>query len=316
MLILMLVFAHFRSASIRFDYQNADFSYIYGWNNVFTCFYMPAFFVISGFCSNFQKSVNLFLLSLFKGLIIPLLALSVINDIGYAIVISGSDLRAVCFETIQEGGTLWFLQALILAKLICYAIYNISRNVKYGICVTLFLLFIGVALNQLKVDKTNFFSYQHAFVASFFVILGVYMNENRTWYVKASKLCLYGYPFISILSFWKSPNITACLSVSMKMVPLFLLLSISGTLFIMALCEKINKCRILEFWGRNSLVVYALHFTPLLFLFNVYYNWLQPSHFLQMLEFVVLLYLTEYALCYVLIKVFQCVPFKWLLGKF
>ena len=55
MLIIMLVFAHFRSASIRFDYQNADFSYIYGWNNIFTCFYMPAFFVISGFLSNLKK---------------------------------------------------------------------------------------------------------------------------------------------------------------------------------------------------------------------------------------------------------------------
>lgn len=316
MLIIMLVFAHFRSASIRFDYQNADFSYIYGWNNIFTCFYMPAFFVISGFLSNFKKNIRPFLHSLFKGLIIPLLALSLINDISYAIVISGKDLTSVCFDTIQKGGTLWFLQALILAKLICYAVYNISCNVKYIIYVTFFLLFIGIALNQLGVDKTNFFFYQHGFVASFFVALGMYMNENKIWYAKASRLCLYIYPFISILSFWKSPNITAYLSVSVKMIPLFLLLSIGGTIFLMSLCEKVKQCRILEFWGRNSLVVYALHFTPLVLFFNTYYNWLQPTNILQMLEFVVLLYITEYALCYVLIKVFQCVPFKWLLGKF
>lgn len=40
MLIIMLVFAHFRSASIRFDYQNAGFSYIYDWNNIYVTFFL------------------------------------------------------------------------------------------------------------------------------------------------------------------------------------------------------------------------------------------------------------------------------------
>lgn len=102
----------------------------------------------------------------------------------------------------------------------------------------------------------------------------------------------------------------------LKVLPLFLVLSVCGTLFLMAVCKKIKECSFLEFWGQNSLVVYALHFAPLVFLFSLFYTWIQPTSIISFIGFVILLLTTEYVLCFLLMKLFQYKPFKWLLGHY
>ena len=121
-LIILLVFAHFRSALNRTDFKNDYFEYVYGWNSIFTCFYMPAFFLISGYCSNFRKDPKTFLKSLLKSLVLPLFALSLVNDTMYALMVTHQDISTTLLKTIKSGGTLWFIQALVIAKVICYSI--------------------------------------------------------------------------------------------------------------------------------------------------------------------------------------------------
>lgn len=115
-LIILLVFAHFRSALNRTDFKNDYFEYVYGWNSIFTCFYMPAFFLISGYCSNFRKDPKTFLKSLLKSLVLPLFALSLVNDTMYALMVTHQDISTTLLKTIKSGGTLWFIQALVIAK--------------------------------------------------------------------------------------------------------------------------------------------------------------------------------------------------------
>lgn len=314
-LIVLLVFAHFRSALNKTDFENDYFKYVYGWNSIFTCFYMPAFFLISGYCSNFNKDLKTFLKSLFKSLVLPLFALSLLNDTSYALMVTKQDLATALLKTIKLGGTLWFIQALIIAKVICYIIQKALTSRIVMLIVMLVLLTVGVALHQFNIG-TNPFYYQHGLVASFFVALGLYLKENQAIYEKALKYSLYAYPLLSLINFWYSPNITASLSVWLKVLPLFLVLSVCGTLFLMAVCKKIKECSFLEFWGENSLVVYALHFAPLVFFFSLFYTWIQPTSIMPFIGFVMLLLTTEYVLCFFLMKLFQYKPFKWLLGRY
>lgn len=314
-LIMLLVFAHFRSALNRTNFENEYFKYVYGWNSIFTCFYMPAFFLISGYCSNFKKDLKKFLKSLFKSLVLPLFALSLVNDTSYALMVTHQDLPTALLETIKSGGTLWFIQALIIAKVICYIIQKATDSRNVMLIVILVLLTAGVALHQFNIGSNPFY-YQHGLVASFFVALGFYLKEFPSVYEKALKYSLYAYPLLSLINFWYSPNITAYLSVSLKVLPLFLVLSVCGTLFLMAVCKKIKECSFLEFWGQNSLVVYALHFAPLVFLFSLFYTWIQPTSLISFIGFVILLLITEYVLCFLLMKLFQYKPFKWLLGHY
>ncbi len=116
-LILLLVFAHFRSAVIRIPYDSPYFEMVYGWNHIFTCFYMPAFFIISGFCSNFNKPFKEFLMSLIKKLLIPLVAFTVLTQATSAFINKQN-----FFELLFSGAVLWFLWAMLISKLIFYGI--------------------------------------------------------------------------------------------------------------------------------------------------------------------------------------------------
>ena len=254
-------------------------------------------------------------MSLFKSLFIPLLILSVIANVTYNLLVLHQDLLTVFLSTISQCGTLWFLKALILSKIICYLIYKMTDSRIVMLSITLFLLVIGVVLNQFTIGSNPFF-YQHGIVASFFVALGLYLKENPAIYEKALKYSLWLYPIIGIINLWHSPSFAAYLGVSLKSMPLFFVLSTSGSFFLIAICKKLNKCRLLEIWGQNSLVVYGLHFTPYMFFFKIFYTWMQPTNPLSFICFLALLFSAEYYFCHLLICLFQYKPFKWMLGRF
>ena len=96
----------------------------------------------------------------------------------------------------------------------------------------------------------------------------------------------------------------------------FLLLSTCGTLFLLSICKRINENKWIEYWGQNSLIVYALHFAPLVFLFKYLYICMQPKDAFAFVCFVVVLMSIEYLLCFLMIKISQYKPFKWLLGHY
>lgn len=222
---------------------------------------MPAFFLISGYCSNFRKDPKTFLKSLLKSLVLPLFALSLVNDTMYALMVTHQDISTTLLKTIKSGGTLWFIQALVIAKVICYSIQKVTDALIIMLIATFVLLIAGVALNQFNLGSNPFY-YQHGLVASFFVALGLFLKENQSIYEKALKYCLYSYPLLALINFWRSPNITASLSVSLKTIPLFLILSVCGTLFLIVICKKIKSAVSLNFGAKT--VWWYMHFTLLL----------------------------------------------------
>ena len=126
-LIILLVFAHFRSAVNRMPFNSPYFSMVYGWNSIFTCFYMPAFFIISGYCTNFSKPIGEFIKSLVKILLLPFISFTIINQAAMALI-EGNSFLDQMWHNILEGGGLWFLQAMIVAKLIFYVLKKLKLS--------------------------------------------------------------------------------------------------------------------------------------------------------------------------------------------
>lgn len=118
------------------------------------------------------------------------------------------------------------------------------------------------------------------------------------------------------MTFLVRVTFTATISVTYKTIPFLVLYSITGTLFLLYVSKKINRNSLLEFWGKNSLVVYALHFLPLYLSFKYLYLMLQPTSISRFVIFIILLFLSTYTICYLFILVFRYKPFKFLLGKF
>ena len=317
-LIILLVFAHFRSAAVRMPYDSPYFSMVYNWNCIFTCFYMPAFFIISGYCSNFSKPLRVFLKSLFKTLLIPFVSFTIINQATVAIY-NGTSFLDQMWQNILEGGGLWFLQAMIIAKMLFYALkrLRVSSSLNGGgyLIVFLMLMVVGVGLNQWKIGN-NLFFLNHALIASFWIAIGQWLKEHPTIYEKMVDASVYVYPIVALASFFKCPSLTASISISLLTIPLHIIYSLVGTMFLLKLCKLVNENKVLEYWGKNSLVVYALHFTPLFFLFRYLWEWLQPATIWPFLFFFILLYGLVYGLCWLLMKLFNIKPFKYLTGRF
>lgn len=60
-LILLLLLHHFSSAKRVLGIDGDYFTFITCWQQVYTAFFMQAFMIMSGYCSNFNKSSRKFL---------------------------------------------------------------------------------------------------------------------------------------------------------------------------------------------------------------------------------------------------------------
>ena len=112
----------------------------------------------------------------------------------YALMVTHQDISTTLLKTIKSGGTLWFIQALVIAKVICYSIQKVTDALIIMLIATFVLLIAGVALNQFNLGSNPFY-YQHGLVASFFVALGLFLKENQSIYEKALK-----YPLVELKS--------------------------------------------------------------------------------------------------------------------
>lgn len=197
----MLVYAHFVSAQIRLPFENEYFKYVHGWNKIFTCFYMPAFFIISGYCSSLDKNIKSFLTSIGKSLIIPLICFSFISDILWVTCVSHNNLYITIKDSLLRGGSLWFINALIIAKIICYIMNKLFHHNTILILTFCFLI-LGVLLNQYHLGE-NFIFYKHGLIASFFFAVGIFYKNNEKYFLSSMNISFYIYPFIS-LTRWRN----------------------------------------------------------------------------------------------------------------
>ncbi len=320
-LIILLVFAHFRSVVNRMPYDSSYFEYVYSWNYIFTSFYMPAFFIISGFCSNFNKSVIVFFSSQIKSLIVPLISLWFISTILNALL-QCQDVLEQLKDVFVNGMGLWFLQALFIGKIIVFISemfrVRFSTFSSFTLLITFCLMVFGVMLDNYDKTSINIFYYRHALISSFWISVGAYLKKNDVLYVKSIRYSLIIYPVLAIISLFTiiHPSFTAKISITTKTLPLFLLYSYVGTMFLLSLCNLLQENRILEYWGKHSLVVYGLHFPPYLYFANRLYVILSaPITLNTFIVYISILFFVEYLFCWVMIKLFEKQPGPILLGR-
>ena len=244
-------------------------------NAVIIGFFMPAFFVITGYCSNFSSPCILFLWRNVKTIIIPSFCLYYFNHwIEDARCFFFYDADWITWHHffspgirtfIKEGGYYWFLSALFLAKMLYYVINRILKNLGSKILLSLFLLSFGVICANL--DSThNYFYWQQAVILTLYLPLGVFLKEhgeiikNKGW---MSLLLYIALVSILVLMGKNVPSVTRTIDISVLMIPMHLILSLTGTLAVWWLSETIGKSIPLEYLGRNTIIIYTLNFSVL-----------------------------------------------------
>lgn len=262
LLILMVAYGHVWYHICHNDgFNNVYMSELHELSNVWVAFYMPAFFVITGMCSNFERTWKTFWTSQLKSLILPAFTLGlVVNAISW--LLSDSEFH-LGLKVFLKGNGFWFLSSLFVAKIIFYCLNKFAGNMKTIVFVTIILYSAFVVVHNFFSMVSNYWCWIHAFGLFPYLVLG---QALRRWNVmKHNRILLaVGGVYVVILLLYlslgvKIPRITGGVYVPLVQAVPSLILSVTGTLFLLYVCKKINRVAWLECLGKHSLVIYCIH---------------------------------------------------------
>lgn len=231
--------------------------------HIYGSFFMVAFFIISGFCSNFNKKLVDFLRSNIKGIFLPYLVLSIISRLIESFVYN--DINKITGIFSLEYWLLlsdyWFFTTLFICKIAVWYLSRIPEKFRFfEYCILLVVSIYGVFLNPVY-DPTNYFCYKHVLISLIFVFIGYDLKKIGI----TNKMASYGailfvmLQILRILLHRPSPQFAWCVGMNVYQYPIFLILSLSGTCLIIYISKLINKSLFWEYFGANSAVVYGLN---------------------------------------------------------
>ena len=236
-------------------------------------FFMPAFFVLTGYSSNFDKPFKPFISSLVMAIGCPLFFFDIIPyNIETFQKLNLTDWLAQMPWTLQRffRYSAWFLRTFFVAKLLYWLINRYCKEkVKNVIC---FLLFIFACIAVLLGHGEHG---MHSLMALFYISVGKLCKQYGVFEdFKIGNIAVLLYIAITMVLFLlhrQSPYMTNEIIMS-DAWDIFTLpiLAISGSIGTMNIAKRINKNKILEYIGKYSLIIYCVHLLPYLgILFNL-----------------------------------------------
>lgn len=290
---------------------------------VLTSFHMPLFFFLSGLFL-FRKEENLgeFVKKKAKTLLFPCLVFgAILSTYSTCIDLIKHDdtipygLRYVgLFINMRQNpfpGSLWFFPCLFLVELMMFALHRWSRSEKVILVCSSLLAVAGLAVHHYYGKglpwSMDIALYCIPFTATGYALRGKVLNAYP-WisYIIAAVLfsvsAYFNYVYIG-----QSVDLYNCILGS---YPLFYLTAFTGIYLVIGLAKLWKNKPMLLFYGRNSMLVYALHFLFLLSLRVLLSNWVPDGIIYNLLATTIILL--------ILIPIIKLINrrYKWMMGKF
>ena len=259
--------------------------------NFIFSFHMPLFFILSGMTINLDKYNNIFdyIKKKAKQCLIPYFVFSIIGVIiSYFItdwkaeITLGEVLRGFIYRAQPElfhVGQVWFLVCLFVASIMFYVVekYIIKNRSKLFSFITYIILSV-IAFNIMKIVniqeliKLPFesisrlpFKIDAALMALIFIKIG-YITTKYKVIDKIGKIDnIFYIPLLVILliiNIFMGTRVNGYVNLCDCIYGSYLnyfIASISGSLVVILIAYKINYNKILNFYGKNTLVMFAIH---------------------------------------------------------
>lgn len=232
-------------------------------------FHMPTFFLLSGYCFTLKGSFADFTVKKAKGILLPVFTLGLAGSIAVSLVLTfikneSIDWKWVFLNPIVQYGThdlLWYLPAAFISLICFYLIAKLCKdNVKFiavisfaiGLLSYLFVKFVRIELPW-QIDT--------ALVALPFLGVGYFVKVKSLAKKTGNIAVLLLSAVICILSgmmnmkFYGAPEMHVN---SYGNIFLFYLSAFAGICMVISLSVMIAENKMLEFFGRNTLIFYAL----------------------------------------------------------
>lgn len=223
-------------------------------------FYMAAFFVITGYCSQFKKPYIQQIITDFRTLIVPAWIMCIVV---WSLTFNEQNgLKTLLFRLFVKGsGGYWFVTAMFMARAIYYWIARISCQ-WLRIVLLLLVCFAGTYLNGSYNDK--YWMIYHAMSFCVFLEVGRFVRERNCLKWKVAVGCALVYIVAVILMRcvgFQPPALCATQTFTYIFMPLFFMMASIGSLACIYGCKRMKQCKAIEYIGKNSVIYYITHFS-------------------------------------------------------
>lgn len=243
-------------------------------------FYMPCFFIISGWLMKKDASLNEVIRKKIRGVLLPYFIFALIWVLfcfakNFVVKSNFNFFRALLSIVLPYSGApfvttynLWFFPCLFLSQILV-AIF-IYKNIIYKIMISA----VWIVFLVLGIFITPYCSLLYAVaIASIFVGLGFFISNYLYAKIKIESkfllrllivfICLLVHVSCLILNVYVFNNNLDFSSASYGILPIYLLGAFAGSMFFIGLNIMVKKFILLEYVGKNSMVYYALHYEVL-----------------------------------------------------
>ena len=241
-------------------------------------FHIPLFFFLSGYLFHPKYGFAEFCKRKIKTLLVPYLFLSipvVLNEYWFhngSSVDWSAFLNEACKVLVQERYTpLWFISSLFLSNIIFYWIFRTLRTQRMRLlCAFLFMLLSLVYWKH--GGKPILWNLDLALYVMPFMVFANYIHHSyklKAYVNRKSLFFLIAFLLGNIVVGWENYHITGnkvdLFYEAVDILPLTLFAALCGIFFIIMLSRR-KTIGVLNYLGRNSLLIFAWHL--------IVYNWL------------------------------------------
>ncbi len=273
LLLIMVYWFHIPRIFIGWLHENNDMIVsLDNYNQIaFASFFMPAFFIISGYFINTQRSVKETIKRDIQTILIPMFFLSLISNLLYSLLYfyySGEWWTRFKLYTHlfywQDSLGLWFLTALFINKQIIQILIRYIKNTTILITISMCLCVLGLTLKNGIINIADWFHYKEALLMSPFTLFGYLCKKHQ---VEISRGTLENLSLGYVLSLLilcctdgKIDGFNLGSAFSTDYVPMALWLGISGSAFIMYISSWVENSKVLNYIGKLTLPLFCLNF--------------------------------------------------------
>lgn len=317
LLILMVVWGHYElMCRLCYGIKDPIIDRLDSVEMLWVSFFMPAFFFISGLCSNFRKPFIPFFTAGLKTLLIP----AIVINYGTSLIeyLSWGESPVWIIKTIGKSFLLkcageWFIPSMFISRLVVWGLVRLGRT-DVRILISLLLLIVGVWMYDYSC-LPEIWAYKHALMVVIFMLVGNIVKIDNITVPKILNWIYWPLLLVVIFSGCCVPYITNRVCVTMWQIPIVFILAVTGTFMILAASRRIGACSMLEFLRRNSLVIYLAHFIFYRAYLSLVAGWFNGSVLMSVVLFLGLISVNIISCC-ILAYVLNMRYMRWILGKF
>lgn len=314
-LIILLMFSHIVWVTKDFyGLENKTIDCLGTIGSIWNCFFMSCFFLVSGMFSNFSKPFKQFVWGNFKALIFPaLVSLFLFNIYKFPNI----DYTMVCSRALLYGGGFWFLCSLFLGKIVLWFIVKWEWRNWMVIVILLIASFFGKLLDHIDIFP-NVWYHRNFLNFTLYIAIGFYFKDLilKKAVGLGSSIVFVFTIVVLYTSGIKIPNVVAIFNESLSQHPITILLSITGSITCIHMCKIIAHNPVLEYLGRNSLIVYIYHMTFLSFALAAIEGAFCQATIRNSIVLIFMAVVSTLVFCSMLSAMMNTKYFKWMKGAF